>query len=133
MIPLPAEAPAFLTRLVHDAAAMPSLETLKPLHSVLDWFCCTTLDVSCHRLLIQAQHRLIGYMASLDKNAHAESAFCLALLARLASTDSIRASQTAGPNIGSEERNEMVETLDPAKRFFGNKNIAKLRTMTLVR
>ena len=84
-------------------------------------------------LLKQAQSRLMKYPATLDKNAHTTYALCLAVLAKFASADSLSALRSDLPVSDMGYRKEGSDQFEPAGKFFGSKNIAKMKTVVLVR
>lgn len=130
---LPAEIPNLLTELVQRASQSPSIETMRPLHSLLRGIGCQSLEMLPPTLLKQAQSRLMKFPATLDKNAHTTYALCLAVLAKFASADSLSILRLDLPVSDIGNRKEAGDQFEPAGKFFGNKNIAKMKTVVLVR
>ncbi|KAL8823856.1 MAG: hypothetical protein Q9191_005496, partial [Dirinaria sp. TL-2023a] len=133
VVPLPAEIQDFLTELVKSASEFPSIETMRPLHSLLSGIGCQSLEILPPTLLKQAQSRFMKFPATLDKNAHTTYALCLAVLAKFASANTQSILQSDLPVSDIAHRNEGGDQFEPAAKFFGSKNISKMKTVVLVR
>ena len=131
--PIPVEVPNFLEKLVQYASQSPSVETMRPLHSLLNGIGSKSLEMLPPTLLKQAQSRLMKFPATLDKNAHLVYALCLAILAKFASADSLGISCSDFLVSDRDCHKEGGDQFEPAGKFFGNKNIGKIKTVVLVR
>lgn len=132
-VPIPAALPAFLGHVLARAVVNPSAETIRPVYLILSSVGCVELWALSQSLVTCLQEQLKQILCgSLPVDAHHAKMLCLAVLAKLASTEAL--SSYDGKNWSSTDTSckgveYQGDHFKPARKYFRTEKASKTLDM----
>lgn len=136
-VSIPASLPTFLERVLTRAVANPSSETIRPLYSILSGVGCAELLAVSQPLVARLQEQLKQLLCcSLDFDGHHIEIFCLAIYAKMASTETlILSSRKESSSLSNSDTSERCPEarFETARKYFGSQKASKTMDITVAK